>query len=133
MHNNLASQVETVQNAIHSRSDIAAWISNNSVTQIDTVTKANIDLLEATRVVSADWLRLVHEAIGYGFGCARALLGYHAPQEVTDLQEAVVRDCLLVLSTYAQRFSDEAALMTEEIGRENGAELIDREQLRWAA
>ena len=45
MHNNLASHVETVQNAVHSSVDIAAWISNNSVTQINTPVKANIDLL----------------------------------------------------------------------------------------
>ena len=138
MHNNLASHVGTVQNAIHSGADMAVWISNNSVTQINTPVKANIDLLEATRAVSADWLRLAHATIESGFGCVRALLGYRAPQEFTDLQEEVVRACVLVLSTYAQRFSDEAVLMSEEIGQKNGAELIESEpieseQLRWAA
>jgi len=73
MHNNLASHVETVQNAVHSSVDIDAWISNNSVTQINTPVKANIDLLEATRAVSAGWLRLAH--LAYGFGGVRGLLG----------------------------------------------------------
>ena len=138
MHNNLASHVETVQNAIHSSADMAAWINNNSVTQISTPVKANIDLLEATRAVSADWLRLAQATIEFGFGCVRALLGCRAPQEFTDLQEEFVRAGLLVLSTYAQRLRDEAALMSEEIGQKNGAELIESElieseQLRWAA
>jgi hypothetical protein len=40
---------------------------------------------------------------------------------------------LLVLSTYAQRLRNEAALMSEEVGRKSDAELIENEQLRWAA
>jgi len=131
MHNNSASHVETVQNAIRSSADMAVWISNNSVTHIDTIAEA--DLLAAARSMSADWLRLTHEAIGCWFGCVRALLGYGAPQELTDFQEEVVRDCLLVLSMYAQRFRYEAAHMSEEIERKNGAELIESEQLQWAA
>jgi hypothetical protein len=138
MHDNLASAVETVENAIRSRDDMAVWICNNSVMEIDTVVTANNNLLETARVVSADWLHLTHEAIGYWFGCMRALLVCRAPQELTDVQEGFVRNGLLVLSIYAQRFRFEAARMSEEIGRKNGSELIesgltDSEQLGWAA
>ena len=133
MHNDLAPHFETVQNAIHSGTDIAMWISNNSVTHIDAPMKANTDLVEAMHTVSADWLRLAHQPMEYGFFCVQAFLGHRAPQELADLQEEVVRGCLLILSTYAQRLREEAARMSEEVGRKSDADLIENEQLRRVA
>jgi hypothetical protein len=49
------------------------------------------------------------------------------------LQEEVGRGCLLILSTYAQRLREEAARMSEEVGRKSDADLIENEQLRRAA
>jgi hypothetical protein len=49
------------------------------------------------------------------------------------LQEEVVRSCLLILSTYAQRLREEVARMSEEIGRKSVADLIENEQLRRVA
>ena len=89
---------ETVQQAAQSSAEIAMRMTEYSAANINAIAKSNVDLVEATRTMSRDWMHFAQEGIERGFGWFRCLLQYRA---LRILPISKRKPCALVLMPFS--------------------------------